>query len=63
LKVEDIGLFDPSASITFLPEASTVEGKYTIHRDVFSFTDALRQWPEAAKNLFWKKCLRGAALN
>jgi len=57
-------LFDPPPT-TSLPEASTSTGKHTIYYDVFSFTDALRLWPErdVCKGLFWKRCLRGSALN
>jgi len=64
LKVKDIGLFHPPDT-TSLPEAPTTEGGYTVYHDVFSFVDALRLWPEqdVCRNLLWKNCLRGSALN
>ena len=63
-RLEDIGLFDPPANTLLPADAATSQGKYTLHHDVFSFTDTLKLYgEEVCKGLFWKSCLRGQALN
>jgi hypothetical protein len=66
LKPEDVGLFHPWDD-TMNEAVIVTEGKHTIYKDVFAFTDRLKQlaiddYNEARICRLWTKCLRGDAL-
>jgi hypothetical protein len=66
VKPEDIGLFHPWDD-TINEAVIVTEGKHTIYKDVFTFTDRLKQlavddYNEAQICRLWTKCLRGDAL-
>jgi hypothetical protein len=66
LKPEDVGLFHPWDN-TMNEAVIVMEGKHMVYKDVFAFTDRLKQlaiddYDKAQICRLWTKCLRGDAL-